>query len=294
MKTKSRINLLSNIQLDQLYTRPNFTQQEIECFFALESNDYNYLRKYRTLKNKIYFIIQLGYFRAKQQLYDFNLEEISQEVTYITNTYFNNADSIRNLVGKPYREIIKSQQNEILALYQYKRWSNNLFIDTSEHLVDLLKYYPKPDVATIELLKYFNQQKIIIPSYRTLQDIFSKALSQHELKLNRILLTIPDNIKSQLNKLIGHENFHEDEIILLLNNLRYDQKNFKYTALKLEIQKVEKISPLYQFSKLFLPTLAISKNSICHYADLTSNYPTSSLKKLRNNQQYLYVLKTSA
>jgi hypothetical protein len=62
-----------------------------------------------------------------------------------------------------------------------------------------------------------------------------------------------------------------------LSNIRYDQKDFKYTAVRLEIKKVQKIKPLYEFGKLFLPTLNISKNSIGYYADLTHNYSTVSV-----------------
>ena len=81
-----------------------------------------------------------------------------------------------------------------------------------------------------------------------------------------------------------------DDIIMELGTIRYDQKDFKYTALRLEIKKVLKIKPLYEFGKLFLPTLNISKNSISYYADLTHNYSTSRLKKLIKTQQFLYVL----
>jgi len=50
-----------------------------------------------------------------------------------------------------------------------------------------------------------------------------------------------------------------------LSNIRYDQKDFKYTAVRLEIKKVQKIKPLYEFGKLFLPTL-FSDNKNCRLA----------------------------
>jgi TnpA family transposase len=216
------------------------------------------------------------------------LEDVPLEVSYVVERYFD--PPFKGNINKPHRVTIKSQQALILSLYNYKNWSGTFIPQISDHLTALVKYHPKPEIANIELLKYFQQQKIIIPSYRVLQDIFTKVLSEHEARLNRILLSIPAGIKKQLNKIIGNEDFRKEEIVLLLNTIRYDQKNFKYTALKLEIHKVEKIALLYKFSKLFLPTLGISKNSISHYADLTSNYSTSRLKKLRKTQQYLHVL----
>ena len=315
MKIKNRIHLLPENKINELYNIPNFTDQEMEIFFSLSADDHLLLTKYKTIKLKIYFIIQLGYFRATQQFYDFSLENIPKEVLYVAKLYFDLP--LKNINNKPYRTIIKSQQAIILNLYDYRDWSPSLSPQIETHLCELIMYYPKPEVATLELFKYFEQIKVVIPSYRVLQDIFSKVLSEHEAKLNNLILSIPEDIQKQLSKIIDRhhsdidevqdsqdntqnnankenesEREHEDhdDIIMELSNIRYDQKDFKYTAVRLEIKKVQKIKPLYEFGKLFLPTLNISKNSIGYYADLTHNYSTSRLKKLIKPQQYLYVL----
>ena len=67
MNIQERITLLADVKINELYNIPNFTEQEIELFFSLSKDDYIHLNKFRTLKNQIYFIIQLGYFRATQQ-----------------------------------------------------------------------------------------------------------------------------------------------------------------------------------------------------------------------------------
>jgi hypothetical protein len=285
MNIGERINLLPDVKINEIYNLPNFTEQEIELFFNLSKDDYVLLNKYRTLRNQIYFIIQLGYFRATQQFYNFDLEEISEQVSSIYHRYFDEPESLNTLVAKPYREIIKSQQAVILNLYEYRDWSSKFAPQIEIHLGELIKYYPKPEVATLELLKYFEQIKVVIPSYRVLQDIYSKVLARHEEKLNNLILAIPEDIQKQLSKIIDkhHSDIDTDpdcqnnskskneleeddnnDIIIDLGNIRYDQKDFKYTALRLEIKKIQKIKPLYEFGKLFLPTLNISKNSISY------------------------------
>ena len=62
MKNKTRINLLSDAEIEELYNIPHFTKQDREIFFALSKNDYKLLNQYRTQKLKLYFILQLGYF----------------------------------------------------------------------------------------------------------------------------------------------------------------------------------------------------------------------------------------
>ena len=308
MKIQERINLLPDVKINEIYNIPNLTEQDIELFFNLSKDDYVLLNKYPTLRNQIYFIIQLGYFRATQAFYNFDLEEIPEQVLCVYHRYFDEPESLNTLVAKPYREIIKSQQAVILNLYEYQDWSPSFAPQIEVHLRQLIQYYPKPEVATLELLKYFEQIKVVIPSYRVLQDIYSKVLAEHEEKLNNLILAMPKDIKEALSKIIDRHHSdidadpdcqnsaicenepEEDDIIIDLGNIRYDQKDFKYTALRLEIKKLQKIKPLYEFGKLFLPTLNISKNSITYYADLTHNYSTSRLKKLIKPQQFLYVL----
>lgn len=61
MSIKNKIILLSDAEIDELYNLPNFTNQEMELYFALLNEDYTYLRQYRTLKNQIYFIPMILY-----------------------------------------------------------------------------------------------------------------------------------------------------------------------------------------------------------------------------------------
>jgi TnpA family transposase len=75
-----------------------------------------------------------------------------------------------------------------------------------------------------------------------------------------------------------------------LNILRFDQKNFSYTAICNEANKALEITELYTFAKAFLPTLLLSKNAIRYYAELAEQYASSRLRRLNKQQQWLQVL----
>ena len=47
---------------------------------------------------------------------------------------------------------------------------------------------------------------------------------------------------------------------------------------------------LYEFSKQFIPTLALSKNAVRYYADLAEQYAASRLRRLSQEQQWLQAL----
>lgn len=53
-----------------------------------------------------------------------------------------------------------------------------------------------------------------------------------------------------------------DDGITALNIIRADQKDFQYTAVRMEVDKALRIEDPYQFSRDFQPSLALSNNGI--------------------------------
>nr|WP_275887686.1 DUF4158 domain-containing protein [Candidatus Fukatsuia symbiotica] len=157
-----------------------------------------------------------------------------------------------------------SQQKQIiLSLFNYQDWSVKQAILIEEHLRELLRYYPKGHDTFRQLLVYLDNQKIVIPTYRCLQDMFTREFAKESDRLNQLIMLIPEIKQKQLSGLINR-----DEGISRLNTLRADQKNFTYTAINAEVEKALAMVELYKFAKDFLPTLLLSKNTIRYYADL--------------------------
>ena len=234
MNTKTRINLLSDAEIEDLYNIPVFNDQDREVFFSLSKDDNILISKYRTTKVKIYFILQLGYFRATNNFYTFDLKDVADDVLYLDKKYFSNSGN--KLISKPYRVTIKAQQTIILKIYNYSKWSNDIATKTSTHLSELIRYYPKTPICLAELLKYFKKEKIIIPKYRVLQDIFSKAIASEEKRLSKIIFSIPSHIRQRLDDLT-----YNSTGIAQLRAIKSDQKNFQYTALRLEVEKAHEL-----------------------------------------------------
>ena len=280
-KNKKRIHLLSQVEIKELYERPVFNHEERILYFTLNADEISITQQYSHAKTRLYFMLQLGYFKAKQQFYLFDLEEVIEDAQFVNTLYFNEAIE-KN--GKITREYFKSQKESILKLYHYSQFS-----DCKEkilsHLCSLLRVYPKLHNALRQLLIYFDQNNIILPPYRTLQDLFTQAYRIEKNRLNQLVSSIPDHIQSQLTRLIQKNND-----VTELNIARADQKDFQYTAVKLEIEKANQLADLYQFAKSFILKLDISKNSIQYYADITEQYSASRLRKLKKPQQWLHLI----
>lgn len=112
MENTKRINLLSNAEVSDLYCRPDFASYEQELYFDLSSEELVVLDNYSNARTRIYFILQLGYFKAKQQFFKFDFNEVACDVAHLKKKYFPNTnlkfdDSItRKIIGKQIKGIL--------------------------------------------------------------------------------------------------------------------------------------------------------------------------------------------
>lgn len=284
MSNLKRIYLLSEAEIEELYARPFFTQEEQALYFELNQAELAGLEQLSSLKTRLYFILQLGYFKAKHQFFAFNLEEVKWDAEYLINKYFFHESKI-DMTGGIARNSMSLQKQIILKLFDYSEWTRQQAELTEAHLCGLLRFYPKGHDTLRQLLAYFDNQRIILPTYRTLQDLFTRAFRAEDKRLETLMQLIPDEQQEKLRTLISKtDGFNK------LNIVRADQKDFKYTAVKAEAEKAKDITALYQFAKEFLPTLKISKNAIRYYADLAEQYAPSRVKQLQQSKQWLQII----
>lgn len=282
IKQKEHLQLLPLAEVDELYARPEFNDRERQLYFMLTEMEFKNTNIYETIKTRSYFILQLGYFKAKQQFFTFTFEDVSDDMAYVGKVYFNNK---LNVTGDISIEYLKKQRQHILTVFDYRTWSLSLKPAVKIHLSELIKTYPKIHNMFRHLLTYFEVNRIILPSYRTLQDLFTETVKLEKIRLRKCLEKLSEDDKSQLEKLIKN-----NDGITQLNVIRADQKNFKYTAIQLEVEKVNQLSTLYQSAKLFIPTLQLSNNAVRYYADIAEQYAAFRLRRLSKSQQFLHLI----
>jgi hypothetical protein len=282
--SNKHIVLLSDREITDLYSRPDFNQHERALYFTLNEDEAVALNHYSNIKTRLFFILQLGYFKAKQQFFKFDLVEVKSDVNYIISNFFHDNTDI-GLSWRLSRDYITRQKNDILKLFAYNEWSSKCLLQVESHLCELLRYYPKSHSALRQLLTYFDSQKITLPHYRALQDIFTAAFSAEQNRIANVLLDIPPDQKKQLSDLIKRK-----DGISKLNIIRADQKNFHCTAVRAEVEKAQSIVLLYTFCKEFIPTLKLSKNAVHYYADIAAVYCLTPKKTEPNTTAFICYL----
>ena len=78
-----RIKILSEAEINDLYSLPKFTMEERFVFFSLSKKEKQFIQKIPDMSSKVYAILQLGYFKAKWRLFSFKYEEVFLDLDYI-------------------------------------------------------------------------------------------------------------------------------------------------------------------------------------------------------------------
>src|SRR3954463_10003446 len=100
----ARLKVLIPKEIQAVYGIPVFTPEERDVYFSLAPQEKQTLEKLRHLTAKLYFILQLGYFKAKRQFFVFALRSVADDVGYILCRYFHDAPQISDTtISKPTR-----------------------------------------------------------------------------------------------------------------------------------------------------------------------------------------------
>jgi hypothetical protein len=73
-----------------LWGFPRFTQNDLDLFFTLPTPERETLAPCCSIRTKLHFLLHLGYFRARQRFFRFELPAVRLDVDYLRRRYFDN------------------------------------------------------------------------------------------------------------------------------------------------------------------------------------------------------------
>lgn len=71
-----RLKVLSNAEVDSLYSLPVFDHSDREEYFSMDKNVKKFVFSLRKFESRVYFILLLGYFRAKPLIHNFSADDV--------------------------------------------------------------------------------------------------------------------------------------------------------------------------------------------------------------------------
>lgn len=279
---QERIKILSDSEIQEIYGFPIFTDEDRKTYFSLSDNEKRELNTLSNFGTKIYFNLQLGYFKAKQLFFNHDNYDTKTDITFILKNSFcidtKTSDIEIPKVNK------KRCHDKILHLFDYNLCDEKIKRELNQKANQTATIYSNPIYIFNQILTYLESNRIVLPGYSTLQDIVSKSITFEKKRTESLIKEIPDEIKSDLKALLSNNSLYEVTL------LRKDPKDFNYTQMKTEIKKQKSIDKIYNFTKDFLPKLNISNENIKYYSSLVEYYTVYKLNRMSVDTSNLYLL----
>lgn len=287
MNNSQRLQILDKNEITELYTAPKFNATQRSHYFSLPENVFRSLKiKKRNFKNvaaKLYFILQYGYFKAKHQFFTIQFNDVKDDVLFIMEQYLPNDSIPRQL---PTRKIQSFAKNKILQLMGFSDDALKADRVILEKVSTLARSTQNPTEIFEETIKYLDNTNMVLPKYSRLQDTIGAALKNEDQRLIQI-------IKSNLTKKLCEslENlFQTEDAFYHITELKLDAKSFQMKQMGGEIKKVALCQPIYDFAKIFLPKLLLSRRMVEYYSGLAKLYDVYRLKSIPRELAYLYLI----
>ena len=147
-----RLNILSKAEIEEIYGIPNFSYEDRICYFHLSEKELEEKNKFNKPFIQIYFILCLGYFKAKRNFFIINEDNSLKDIEYVRETYFYDNQDIKYM--KVSRASISIIKNRVLFLCGYSLCTSKIKRELKERAFYLTKIYTKPSFILKELFTY--------------------------------------------------------------------------------------------------------------------------------------------
>ncbi len=280
-----RLRILEDEEIEALYARPHFTADERTEYFALTPREQELCFGFERVPVQLFFILQLGYFKAKQLFFRFTFHDVADDVRHILDRSF---PTVRHPSLQPLnKRTILKQRHVILDHLHFRLCTAVDRQQLTLRAEQAARISSKPIYVFREVLHVLTEQRIVRPGYTVLQEeIVGKALTAEQTRLTTILqtaLTPADRVA--LDDLVAPA-----DGLYLLTLLKRAPKDFSLGEMRREIARGEHLVPLYRLALRIVPQLTISNEGITYYASLVSNYSIFRLQQLAAPMIQLYLL----
>ena len=237
-----RLRILSDDEIDALYGRPRFTQEERNEYFTLSAQERATLGQLHSLKSRVFFILQLGYFKARRMFFVFGLRDVVEDVAHIRERYFPDFNDADPEIAKGTR---LKQQQLILGLCNCRDANAATQGRLEARARQAATVCGKPGYIFRELMHYLAEQRVVAPGYSAMQDIVGGALAYEQRRLAGIADDEVDpSAKEALKRLLEDtQGLHE------ITLLKRDPRDFSNHEIRREVQRGNKRASCTSFHK---------------------------------------------
>lgn len=279
---EKRIKILTEAEIDELYSAPAFNQQDQRFFFSLNDAEIRAVQKLRDRRSKCMFVILLGYFKSRPIPIIPTYNKVKSDLKFVAQ------EVLPGLGLRPFN--LKQRDKDriyvrIFELLEYSAWSekhhSSLLFSA---LLEQASSWAAPRALFDAAIEYLAFNKIAIPAYSTLQKIISQVLLQHQKVLHeQVKADCSEGLESMLTELLS------GEYAFTLQHLRQSARNFTGTELEKELMIYHHLRPWMGEIVQVQASLGLSQMNQHYYAERVDYYG-AKLKRQSTLNQQLYLL----
>ncbi|MBA3471138.1 MAG: Tn3 family transposase [Herpetosiphonaceae bacterium] len=278
-----RGHILDDDAIAALYARPRFTTEEREQWFTLSAAETAQLQRIQDDPTKLFFLLQLGYFHAKQRFFGFTFAEVRTDVAYLCDRY----QLLAGLsIQPPSDSTITRQRTAIGRLHGVRQTGAAERRQILTLAAQAARVSSDPSYVFMEVLRQLSDSGIIGPAYTAMQDLIRQALTAEHRRLTTLLQQhLSEQDRHQLDDLLRRAGGQRS-----ITWLKYAPKDDSHQAMREELERGAVLRPLALRAATILPTLELSPAAIAHYAWLVHFYSLGRLEALQDEVRILYLL----
>lgn len=278
-----RLQILSPEEYLLLWGFPHFTQGDRDLFFTLTAPEREVLQQCRSIRTKTHFLLHLGYFRARQRFFRFELPAVRDDVDYLRRRYFDNKVIVDLAVSDHTR---KRHIGKILGLFRYRLCALDERVMLEAYARQAARISSRPVYVLRELVDLLRQRRIVLPGYTILQDMVRIALVFERKRLAGALGgRIGKDDANSLDRLLV-----DDDGLHVITTIKRQPRDFSYKQLLAEIARGQQLRALFALSQHIIKLLDLSAESVRYYASLVEYYTVYKLKRMDHETVQLYLL----
>ena len=181
-----RLRLLDPQDRAALYERPVFSAEERVGYFTPTPAERVLMETFTEAPIQAFFILLLGYFKAKQQLFTVKLDAVLPDLTWISDHLELGVAPGAFRIPNP--RTLNQQRQRILDFTGYRRCQPADRQEAFQVALHAARVSPKVPYLLRVLLRHFATAKIVLPGYTTVQEqLIGKALTAEDERLCMLL-----------------------------------------------------------------------------------------------------------
>lgn len=279
-----RLSILNAQEIDDLYVLPRFSEDDRRLYFDLSPTERELVDGVFTISVAVHLVLQLGYFKAKQQFYSYSVDEVTEDVKHILRRHFPARDIAE--IKERSRSTRQEQQQLILRLFDYRLCTAAAKEDLERKAQRTAMLSAQPIFILREALQYLTHQRIVTPGYTYLQDMVGQTVSGELQRMTGLLSqSLTPEVEQQLKALL-----EADEGMYRISILKHEPRDFSYGELRQEVGRRTYFQQLYEFGQTLLTSIGLSNESVKYYASLVQFYTVYKLQRMPEATARLYLL----